>query len=251
MVEKSSIDVVISDLRIGGDSTGGLDVLRRAYESGTATRSFLMSAYHFGSNEAPPPGVTLFDKFTDRVETMVSDVASAIEALISQNEGADEEEPSLVTFKDFDVAVYKALVEHPELMDTLDWRFFEGLLADVLETFDFEVDLMQGTKDGGIDVFAIRRSLQMGDELYILQAKRWKNKVGVEPVRELLFLQNQHLATKSCLATTSTFTRGAWDLSDQYRWQLELKDHEGILDWLKTAYQIKQQRPPSDGRSNC
>jgi restriction system protein len=128
--------------------------------------------------------------------------------------------------------VYRALKQHPELLRTLDWRTFEKLLADILERIGYEIELQRGTKDGGIDIFAVKRSDVMGPHRYLLQAKRYTHRVGVEPVRELLFLHNHERATKSCLATTSKFTKGAWQLADQYAWQLELRDFDGIHDWI-------------------
>ena len=73
----------------------------------------------------------------------------------------------------------------------------------------------------------------------MLQAKRWKNKVGVEPVQQLIFPHGSERATKSCLATTSTFTRGAWQLGNQYQWQLELRDFHGIQNWINCAWKIR------------
>lgn len=138
-----------------------------------------------------------------------------------------------------DAALYQAVIGHPELLRTLDWRLFEKLLADILDSFGFEVELQRGTKDGGIDLFAVKKGHPMGPQRFLLQAKRWKNSVGVEPVRQLAFLHSHHRVTKSCLATTATFTSGAWELARQYRWQLELRDFEGLMEWVREAARIK------------
>jgi hypothetical protein len=142
-----------------------------------------------------------------------------------------------------DTALYKALIQHPDLMHSLNWRVYERLLADILESFGYEIELQQGTKDGGVDIFAVRRSDPLGEHRYLLQAKRWKNKVGVEPVRQLAFLHNHHRVSKSCLATTAKFTSGAWNLAKQYRWQLELRDIDGIREWLKMANEVRSKSP--------
>lgn len=137
------------------------------------------------------------------------------------------------------IELYQAIEEHPELLRTLHWRKFEALMAELLETFGFEVELCRGTKDGGIDIFALKRSMEWGQELYILQAKRWTNRVGVEPVQRLLFLHQEKRATRSCLATTSTFTSGALDLGGRYRWQLSLRDYDDLRDWIGRALTLK------------
>ena len=131
------------------------------------------------------------------------------------------------------------LLKHPELSKNLNWRVFEELLADILKQFGYEVELQQGTKDGGIDIVAVVRSTSLGPHRYLLQAKRSINRIGVEPVRQLLFLHQHHRATKSCLATTAEFTRDAIKLASQYPWQIELKDSEGIHQWITQAAELK------------
>lgn len=140
-----------------------------------------------------------------------------------------------ITLELVDPAVLKAIEKHPDLFRSLDWRTFERVLARIFDLLGYEVELQQGTKDGGVDIFAVCRNSELGTHRYLLQAKQWKNSVGVEPVREILFLQDQHKVTKACLATTSRFTRGAWELSEQFRWRLELADFEKLIEWVSLA----------------
>jgi len=148
-------------------------------------------------------------------------------------------ESRLIRLDVVNIALYKALLEHPELLRVLNWRVFEKLLADILKSLGFTIELQSGTKDGGIDLFAIKKDNILGEYRYLIQVKRYKNKVGVEPVRQLLFLHSHYRATKSCIATTAEFTRGAWQLANQYPWQLELRDVEGVMDWLKLAKKLR------------
>jgi HJR/Mrr/RecB family endonuclease len=145
----------------------------------------------------------------------------------------------LITLSRIDVLLYKELHRHPELLKSLNWRLFERLLADILETFGYSIELMQGTKDGGIDIVAFGNSSVLGAHKYLLQAKRWKNSVGIEPVQQLLFVASRDRATKACLATTSRFTRGAWRLGQEYMWQLDLKDYAGLQQWIDKALNVK------------
>jgi hypothetical protein len=148
-------------------------------------------------------------------------------------------EPVRLSFLEPDL--YAAILGNPELMRSLDWRSFEKLLAQIIEDFGYEVDLQRGTKDGGVDIFAIRRTGgAFGVEKYLVQAKRWKNSVGVQPVRELLYLHTENKMTKSCLATTATFTAGAWDLADVHKWTLSLKDFAGLSEWVQDANVIRK-----------
>lgn len=156
------------------------------------------------------------------------------ERIIDRHPGA-----SIVTLDLVDPSLLKALHAHPQLLKILDSRVFEKLLAEILSMLGYEVELQQGTKDGGVDIFAIKHCGILGPHRYLLQAKRWEAPVGVEPVRELLFLHSYHKITKSCLATTSRFTRGAWQLASEYKWHLELRDYERLQEWVDLALKAK------------
>jgi hypothetical protein len=139
---------------------------------------------------------------------------------------------SIVTFDLIDIRLLEVLLSDPKLSYLLDWRTFERALAAIVERLGYEVELQRGTKDGGIDIIALKRDAAFGGHRYLLQAKRWSGRVGVDTVREILFLREHYRATKACLATTSTFTRGAWQLAEEYRWQLELRDYEKLMEWV-------------------
>lgn len=136
---------------------------------------------------------------------------------------------------EIDLQVYKEILSNEELAKSINWRNFELLLAKILEKFEFEVEVLKGSKDGGIDVIALKKSTTFGLERYLIQAKKWSNKVGVDPVRSLLWAHNEYKVTKSCLITTSKFTKGAWELAEKYKWQIELKDYEKLSEWIDEA----------------
>lgn len=142
---------------------------------------------------------------------------------------------TIYSLNHIDINLYKSIIANPQLLGELNWRTFEKLLANILEKFEYEIELQRGTKDGGIDIIAFKKNTIFGPERYLIQAKRWKNKVGVEPVQRLIWAHNHYKVTKSCIATTSAFTRGAWELAENHKWQVELKDYDKIIDWINLA----------------
>ncbi|MFO7655645.1 MAG: restriction endonuclease [Bacteroidales bacterium] len=138
----------------------------------------------------------------------------------------------VLTFNHLDPTLYKILNKNPKLLNNLDWRVFEVLLADILSYYGYEIELTKKTHDGGVDIVAFKDKNILGGHKYIIQAKKTKNSIGVDPVRNLLFLRSHYKASKACLATTSTFTKGAWELESQYKWQLQLRDYLGIQEWI-------------------
>lgn len=156
------------------------------------------------------------------------DVSKAIELI-----KLIEKPPAIIKTVDyFDPTIYQMIKKNPELLKTMDWRVFEEMLADILRRLNYSVELTKQTRDGGVDIIAIKKDENFGSHKYLLQAKRYNNKVQVQPVRELLFLHSDLKATKSCLVTTSSFTKGAWELAEINKWKLELKDQKGILNWI-------------------
>lgn len=162
------------------------------------------------------------------------------EYLISPGVKGSSDQARVQIFDYVDPALYKLILNDPSLLNSLDWRVFEKLLADIIERCGYRVELTRGSKDGGIDIFAFGQKSHFGNEKYIIQAKRSKNVITVEPVRELMFLHHHEKASKACLVTTSTFSKGAWEIANLYQWQLELKDNPKLLEWIKEAEARRQ-----------
>lgn len=199
---------------------------------------------HWGEKDGPTPfpgttGLLSPDGPVDWIAAIIEAEARRATAPTSEAPIQSASKITVVTLPTFDLALYRRLEQHPELLKTLDWRVFESLLAECLTALGYEVELQRGTKDGGIDIFAMRKDSVLGPHRYLLQAKRYADSVGVAPVRELLFLHDEHRVTKSCLATTSRFTRGAWELANQHEWKLELRDQDGLKSWLQKVVRNK------------
>jgi len=151
----------------------------------------------------------------------------------------NSKESNAFLLQEIDISLYKALISNPQLIKTFNWRFFEKLLADIVESFGYEVELMQGTKDNGVDIIAIKNKDSFGVHKYLIQAKQWSNKVGIEPIQRLIFKTQELQATKSCLVTTSNFTKGALQLGNIYKHILDLKNGEALNTWIKEASIVK------------
>jgi hypothetical protein len=128
-------------------------------------------------------------------------------------------------------------LSYTELL-ALTSREFEELIAGVWTRFGYQVELTARTKDGGRDIIAVRKA--EAETRFLIECKRYspENKVGVSLVRALYGVKVDEKATKAILATTSTFTTGAKRFFDAHRWELERRDHQGVLDWLKHARQF-------------
>ncbi|HEY9217258.1 MAG TPA: restriction endonuclease [Phenylobacterium sp.] len=120
-------------------------------------------------------------------------------------------------------------------LDDLSWREFEELIAQMLEADGYEVELTRGSKDGGVDVVAIKDLGEAGLFKSVWQAKknRLDRKVGLSVVRELADTRLEHAATKAMLVTTSYLTSGAIERVERDRFLLGKIDRDDLDTWVK------------------
>jgi restriction system protein len=127
------------------------------------------------------------------------------------------------------------LLRKGKLLSELKWRDFERLIGDLLEREGWIVKVTQATRDGGLDVLAIRPDPILGEIKALWQAKKYKitNKVKLNEVRELSAIREDEKATKAIIVTTSHLTRDAieWVKRDIYR--LSYKEKEDLERWLQ------------------
>jgi HJR/Mrr/RecB family endonuclease len=130
----------------------------------------------------------------------------------------------------------KTLVRNPDLLYSLHPRRFEEVIAEIFFRNGFEVELTKATRDGGKDVIAIYNKLNINTK-YIIECKRYakERKVSLALVQRLLGVKIASAANKAILATTSSFTRDAIVFTSNHMWDLELKDYNDIIFWLKSC----------------
>ena len=114
-------------------------------------------------------------------------------------------------------------------------RKFEELVAEIWSRLGYEVELTAQTRDGGRDIIAIRRAEARIKVL--IECKRFTlpHKVSVDIVRALLGVKMHEGASTAILATTSSVSRDAQKFVDAHEWELEARDHKGVMEWIRAA----------------
>jgi|ERR1051325_114497 hypothetical protein len=113
-------------------------------------------------------------------------------------------------------------------------RQFEELVAHLLRTQGYEVELTRASKDDGRDILvAVPQTL--GNFLYLVECKHYsqENRVGVRRVRELYGIVEQQRATAGVLITTSSFTRAARAFQKPVERRLSLREYDDLVKWLR------------------
>ena len=121
---------------------------------------------------------------------------------------------------------------------------FEDLISEILEKEGFLVHTTKRSHDGGRDILSILKT-PIGEMLTIVECKQYsKNrKVGIEIAQRLMWIcEHEDYASKAMIVTSSEFTRGCYDLKNKYRYKLELKNINDIVEWISKYGKIRKIR---------
>lgn len=143
-------------------------------------------------------------------------------------------QPSWIENSPTALMIAAALLKSGRLLSELGWRAFEEMIATLLEQSNWSVEHTRGSKDGGIDVVAIKDDPVLGKIKSLWQAKKYHptNKVQLHHVRELSAVRYDQKATKAIIVTTSHLTSGALDWIRRDEFQLDYKEKDDLEKWV-------------------
>lgn len=121
---------------------------------------------------------------------------------------------------------------------------FEHLISNLFSQIGYKTGTTQISRDGGVDVIAFDERPIVGGKI-VIQAKRYRNTVGVESVRALYGVMQDEGATKGVLVTTSSFGAASRDFAKNK--PVELIDGNHLLYLLEehAGLKAKIQIPPA------
>src|SRR4030081_3754259 len=103
---------------------------------------------------------------------------------------------------------------------------FEALISNLFSKMGLETRQTQASQDGGVDCVAFDPRPVFGGKV-VIQAKRYKNTVGVSAVRDLFGTVQNEGASKGILVTTSGYGKAAFEFANGK--PLELLDGANLL----------------------
>jgi len=119
-------------------------------------------------------------------------------------------------------------------------RQFEQIIAEILNSQGFEIELTKQTRDEGFDIIAIKKLHGNFPLKFLVECKRYTSeKVGVEVVRCFKNVIDEQNANKGIIVTTSYFTKGAIKKKEMYPYLLDYKDKDDVMKWLDEYYALK------------
>jgi len=125
--------------------------------------------------------------------------------------------------------VLTGLDQRPNLLE-LTPNEFESLIQNLFTRMGLETRQTQASRDGGVDCVAYDLRPIMGGKV-VIQAKRYKNTVGVSAVRDLYGTLQNEGASKGILVTTSGYGQASHEFAKNK--PIELLDGANLLHLLR------------------
>ncbi len=111
-----------------------------------------------------------------------------------------------------EIDALSGLDQRPNLME-LTPSEFESLITNLFQKMGLEARQTQASRDGGVDCVAFDPRPIFGGKV-VIQAKRYKNTVGVSAVRDLYGTVQNEGASKGILVTTSGYGKAPFEFAD-------------------------------------
>lgn len=137
----------------------------------------------------------------------------------------DRDDPRIVQAQD----ILSDLDTRPNLMDLTPGEF-ESMVQNLFEKMGLDTEQTRPSRDGGVDAIAFDPRPLLGGKI-VIQAKRYKNTVGVAAVRDLFGTMTNEGASKGILVTTSRYGSASFEFAKGK--PLELIDGPQLLFLLK------------------
>ncbi|MFT8356963.1 MAG: restriction endonuclease [Bifidobacterium aquikefiri] len=150
----------------------------------------------------------------------------------------DMSDPRFVSESD----ALSGLDQRPNLMSLNPYEF-EALVQNLFSKMGLETRQTRPSRDGGVDCVAFDPRPVLGGKI-VIQAKRYKNTVGVAAVRDLYGTMQNEGATKGILVTTSGYGSASYQFAKDK--PLELIDGTNLLWLLKTHAGVSAKIIPPD-----
>jgi restriction system protein len=131
--------------------------------------------------------------------------------------------------------ILSELDARPNLMDLNPFEF-ENLVGNLFTQMGLETKQTQTSRDGGVDAIAYDSRPILGGKV-VIQAKRYKNTVGVAAVRDLYGTMINEGASKGILVTTSGYGKDAFEFAKDK--PIEMINGGGLLYLLENHANIK------------
>ncbi len=135
--------------------------------------------------------------------------------------------------------IYYYFAKNPQRMKELHWREFEQLLASIFIEQGYKTKLNKGRDDEGVDLRLIESSIY-GDQVTVVQVKKYKNPIKLEQVAALSGVTHDQHAKRGIFVTTSRYLPSAHKFAARQERKIDLLTSADVALWCDA---ISSQKP--------
>lgn len=126
------------------------------------------------------------------------------------------------------------LARNTDDIDLINWRKFEGLVAEYFHRYGLKVEIGPGRNDDGIDLRIWYDGTEIGSSLVVVQCKREKRKISKAVVKALWADLINEKAESALIITTSELSPGAKKTCSQRKYPISEINREAVIKWIRT-----------------
>ena len=126
------------------------------------------------------------------------------------------------------------IYKNNSILLTVSPREFEEIIAELLHSQGFVVDLTKQTRDNGYDILALKRIQGHVPLKFLVECKRYTSiKIGISVIREFKEVVESERANRGIIVTSSYLTKEAKRKINEARSLLDFKERDQVIDWIK------------------
>jgi restriction system protein len=126
------------------------------------------------------------------------------------------------------------------LLLKIEPREFEEIIAEMLSSQGFKVELTKQTRDNGYDILALKYLDGHIPLKFLVECKRYTTqKVGVEIIRSFKDVIATEKANRGIIVTTSYFSKDAQKKQADSPYLLDYKDKDNVIKWVQNYWAEK------------
>jgi len=118
-------------------------------------------------------------------------------------------------------------------IDQMSGKTFELLLLEHFKRLGYRVKLTSEYADYGADLLLLKDNVK-----YVVQAKRWKQKVGIKAIQEVVASIKHYKADKGIAITNNYFTENAYALAQSNG--IELWDRNKLMEVMSQVKAVER-----------
>lgn len=130
--------------------------------------------------------------------------------------------------------IIAAVGKDPSILSNINPRVFEEMVAELMHSDGFEVEITKQTKDGGYDIVAYKSLDRHNRIKFLVECKRYNRPIGIDIVRSFRDVLNSEGANRGIIVATSHFSPDAIKKISQTPFLLEYRDKPQLMKWIET-----------------